>query len=145
VTDWRYFTETDDVGPIENGWGVALMRLEIGDPWRLAEVLRKPGSWVQTDRLERRYLRGSFEGELMEIDAYRAHELMQFWLASERLDALPIHMPLDDGPEPSRGVDAEEARGRLRVRARQVEADAVRRYAGVPVPDGAASISIDDI
>jgi hypothetical protein len=132
-------------GRAQTGQGIIIMRVEVDDPWRLAEVLRKPGSWVETDRLKRRYLRGSFEGDLTEINADLAQELLLSWLESGRLDALPAHLPLDDRPESSRGVEAEEARARLRVQARQVEADAVRRYAEVPIPEGATSISIDDI
>jgi hypothetical protein len=145
VANWRYFTEETSMSGPKLGQGVIMMRVEAGDPWGLAEVLRKPGSWVETDRLERRYLRGSLEGDLTEITADHAQELLLSWLESGRLDALPAHLPLDDSPEPPRGVEAEQARAQLRVRAGQVEADAARRYAQVPVPNGAVSISIGDI
>jgi hypothetical protein len=138
MSSWRYFISSDEPDSVETGTG-ALLRLEQGDPWALAEVIRPTGEWVNSDRLARYHLLGSTDTGLSETTPARALQIVQAWYERGRLSALPASLPGADEAE-RRSPEEETARQTLRERARATQDEIERVYAAVPTPPGSQAV-----
>jgi hypothetical protein len=138
----RYFVMADnpDRGEVEPA---AILRLEDGAPWALAESARIDGTWQRTDSLERYHLLGSTDRPITEIDAARARQIL---IAQRERSGgrriLPDPLPGEPGAETPHRTEAELAERAARAAtARQLEDKINRRWAEVPIPPGAADIA----
>jgi hypothetical protein len=92
----RYYIDSPEPESVEFARG-ALIRLEDGAPWIMAEYLAVDGVWRATETLARYHLRGSNEPTITEATPERAREIVIAWQARGRINALPMPWPVDDG------------------------------------------------
>ena len=135
----RYFVMADDPDRAEVE-PAAILRLEDGAPWALAEGARTDGRWRRGDWLERYHLLGSTDPAITEIDAARARQIL---IAQRERSGgrriLPEPLPGEPGAETPHRTEAELAeRAALAADARRLEEKINRRWAEVPIPPGAA-------
>jgi hypothetical protein len=140
MTKIQYFIRTDDPDSVERGKG-ALLRLEEGEPWALAEAIVADGTWETMDLLARYHLLGSNDIPISETTAERARNILVTWHRLGRLSALPNPLPgEDDAINLGRSAEAEAEREDLRPRAQIVQDGIVQIWSQVNAPPNAESI-----
>jgi hypothetical protein len=142
-SDYQYFIWSDRPDLVEaTGFG-GLLRLEVGAPWDCADGILKTGRWANTDILGRYHLVGTNDAQITPITPERAQSIVQAWRRLGRLETLPQPLPGHvelEYPPRSPGEVAERAE--FRRRAHEVQDTILRVWAQVPVPKGAAEITM---
>ena len=105
MTEWEYRLLGDHPDRADAG-GVGLVRLPVGGPVSLAELVWPDGEWRVTDRLWRITYEGA-DGRVTPIDTERAEQLLLRWVSTGRIATLPSGESSLTAAERARLVEAD--------------------------------------